>query len=84
MIINYQTSENHKVAIYDCSGSEIPGVISFNTDTQETEMLIWLLQQAGANERPVLKTIGTNGEKTPFVAKIKIPGAYAILDGQKV
>jgi hypothetical protein len=84
MIIDHRFAEKHKVSVHDCSGSEIQGVVSFNTDSKEIEMLVWLVREPGATERPLLKTLSEDGSAVPYVAKIKLLGAYAIVDGQKI
>ena len=83
MLITNKTSEKQTVSIHDCSGSEIPGVISFDTNTKEIEMLIWLLKEPGSEPRPLLKTLSSDGTPSPFVARFKLIGAYALVDGQK-
>lgn len=82
MIIDGTTPGERNV--YDCAGNVIPGVVSYDTETSEVEMAIFLLQQEGASFRPILRAISKEGGSEPLIVKIRIPGSYAILNGQKI
>lgn len=84
MILTPENTEGKQVFVYDCRGSVIPGVLRFDTETCEIEMLVWLGQREGDRVRPLLFAKDAGGSPQPVSAKIKIPGAFAVVDGQRI
>lgn len=84
MMLTAENSKGKKILVYDVGGSLIPGVLSFDTETCDIEMVVWLAQREGDNVRPVLKALDSSGAQGIATATARIPGAYAIVDGQKV
>lgn len=83
MLLTAESTKDRKVSIHDVAGHKIPGVIEFDTDTCEAKLIVWLVQEEGMTSRPILVSRGPAGNVLHIVST-KIPGAYAILDGQKV
>ncbi len=84
MFLSADNKADRKVAVYDCRGNEISGVVSFDTETKEVEMIVYLVKKDADRERNVLFRLGSNGAPEPCIVKVTVPGSYAIVDGQMV
>ncbi len=71
-----------EVRVYDCRGTEICGVLSYDTDTQELEVALLLGKRVGADSRNGGSPLFMTGEVPadgPDMVRICIvlPGSYA-------
>lgn len=95
MLITVETPEAAKYLIFDCAGHIIPCVTSFDTKTEEIEMMIRVQEQVknSDDEQPTSRIVplmqavknedGTT-DIAPILIKFKLPGAYAHKDGKPI
>lgn len=94
MLLTVETPEVNKYHVYDCIGTLIPYVTSFDTETEEIELMIQVpkkertLKIQEAMELPVLMQsfIKEDGTKdfAPILVKFKLSGAYATKDDEPI
>lgn len=87
MLITVESPDAHQYRIYDCEGSAIPFVVSFDTETKDIELSVRVVgkkSEEGGEELCMLKQLVVeNGENqhAPVIIKFNLPGAYALKDG---
>ena len=69
MILNKDTEDASRWCVYDCAGTQIPYVVSFDTETCEIEM--------GVYAGDTLLKHKVDGEDNPIYLTFTLPGAYA-------
>jgi hypothetical protein len=88
MLISVDTPEFNDYMIYDCDGHVIPYVISFDTDTEEIELSIGVCRKEKEESKFVLLmqsiTFEGTATSTPILVKFKLPGAYALKNGEAI
>jgi hypothetical protein len=86
MRLNVKNTAGKRVKIYDFTGVEITGVKSF--DTKTGDMVLFLIGNrdgSSLKEYPLRSKIRSKCFRARVVTvKVKIKGAYAIVDGQKI
>jgi uncharacterized protein (DUF2225 family) len=69
MILNKDTPEAAQWCVYDCAGTQIPYVVSFDTETCEIEI--------GVYAGNTLLKYTVEGEQQPIYLTFVLSGAYA-------
>jgi hypothetical protein len=95
MLLNVETPEAAQYLVHDCSGNIIPYVVSFDTETEEIEVMIKVKAKVELEVdydptkdlrllmQRVDKEDGTV-DAAPIVVKFKLPGAYALKNGNPI
>jgi len=90
MLLSLETPEADKYLVFDCNGNIIPFVISFDTESEEIELMIPVKspeKETTAIYQLLMQTrIAEDGalEHAPIAVKFKLAGAYAMKDGQVI
>ena len=90
MLLSVEIPESVKYLVHDCNGNIVPYVISFDTKTEEIELMIRVKANPEDEKEPfrllmqkIEKEDGTI-DSAPIAIKFKLPGAYARKDGKPI
>lgn len=90
MLLTVDLPEAEKYLVHDCDGNIVPYVMSFDTVTEEIELMIRVKAKTEDEKEP-LKVLMQKIEKedgttasAPIAVKFKLPGAYACKDGKPI
>lgn len=90
MLLTVDMPESAQYLVHDYAGNIIPYVVSFDTDTEEVELMIRVKANVGleVNDLRLLmqKVDKEDGmmDSAPIVVKFKLPGAYALKNGKPI
>jgi len=92
MLLTVDMPESAQYLVHDCAGNTIPYVVSFDTETEEIELMIRVKSNTGLEVeydptkdlrllmQKIDKEDGTVDE-APIIVKFRLPGAYALKNG---
>lgn len=95
MLLNVEMPEAAQYLVHDCQGNIIPYVVSFDTETEEIEVMIKVKANVGLEVdydptkdlrllmQRIDKEDGTTDE-APIIVKFRLPGAYALKNGNPI
>lgn len=82
MKISSELDDAEQYKVYDCNGSMIPYVVSFDTETCELEVAIPVGFEEGTEDQPERRTkflqeLDRQGKPREVILLFRVPGAYA-------
>lgn len=87
MLLTVENSKDKSVIIYDSMGRVVKGIMSYDTETKECEMVVFNSFDLAAPQTPMPILISSEKDvNLSEVLKIKttLPGSYATVDGERV
>ena len=82
MLLTSDLPDSAKYTVHDCNGHVLPYVVSFDTETGEIELHVKVHGgKPGLLMQSVVREDGAEGA-APILIKFKLPGAYALRDGE--
>jgi hypothetical protein len=84
MLLTSDMPDSAKYLIHDCDGHVLPYVVSFDTETEQIELHVRIPgDKPGLLMQSVVSGDGT-AASAPILLKFKLPGAYALRDGEPI
>ena len=73
-----------RAQVYDTMGNRLLAVTSFNTDTNEVEMALLVASNEKTQTGAFIVGLNEKGKPEIFTLKFILPGAYVVVDGNKI